>query len=94
VAASIDFNSRSGCRDLLFHVQEHRYTLPAIANMLDALELRFLGFEFEFDLPMVQYRREFPGDPSATSLQNWAEFEVRHVDTFAAMYQFWVTPKG
>ncbi|MBL8540875.1 MAG: tetratricopeptide repeat protein [Betaproteobacteria bacterium] len=27
---SVDFYSASGCRDLLFHVQEHRYTAPLI----------------------------------------------------------------
>lgn len=93
VAASIDFYSLSGCRDLLFHAQEHRYTLTQIAAMLGDLGLEFLGFEFEFAATRLQYLREFPLDPAATSLANWAEFEARHPDTFAAMYQFWVTPR-
>jgi 2-polyprenyl-3-methyl-5-hydroxy-6-metoxy-1,4-benzoquinol methylase len=94
VAGSIDFYSLSGCRDLLFHVQEHRYTLTKIAAMLGDLGLEFLGFEFEFAATRLEYLREFPLDPLATSLANWAEFETRHPDTFAAMYQFWVTPKA
>ena len=93
VADSIDFHSLSGCRDLLFHVQEHRYTLEQIEAILADLGLEFLGFEFEFAAPRLEYLREFPHDPAATSLANWARFEVRHPDTFAGMYQFWVTPK-
>ena len=34
LAASPDFYSVSACRDLLFHVQEHRLTLPQIAAFL------------------------------------------------------------
>jgi hypothetical protein len=94
VAASIDFHSLSGCRDLLFHVQEQRCTLAQIAAMLGELGLEFLGFEFEFAATRLRYLGEFPLDPAATSLANWAQFEARHPDTFAAMYQFWVTPKA
>jgi len=91
VAGSIDFYSLSGCRDLLFHTQEHRTTLTEIAAMLGDLGLEFLGFEFEYAATRLHYLREFPLDPAATSLANWAEFEKRHPDTFSAMYQFWVT---
>ncbi len=94
VAASIDFHSLSGCRDLLFHVQEHRYTLTRIEAILGDLGLEFLGFEFDFGATLLEYRRESPLDPAATSLANWAEFETRHPDAFNAMYQFWVTPKA
>jgi len=91
VAGSIDFYSLSGCRDLLFHAQEHHTTLAGIAEMLGDLRLEFLGFEFEYAATRLQYLREFPLDPAATSLANWAEFEKRHPDTFSAMYQFWLT---
>ncbi len=94
VADSIDFYSLSGCRDLLFHVQEQRYTLAQIEGVLADLGLEFLGFEFEFAAARLEYLREFPLDPAATSLANWAQFEARHPDTFAGMYQFWVTPKA
>jgi SAM-dependent methyltransferase len=90
VAEYQDFYSLSGCRDLLFHVQEHRYDLRDIARMLEALELVFLGFEFETMEVLAQYRREFPEDP-ANSLESWALFETRHPDTFRNMYQFWVS---
>jgi len=32
-----DFFSLSECRDLLFHVQEHRFTIPQSGDALDAL---------------------------------------------------------
>ena len=37
---------------------------------------------------------ETVGNSAATSLANWAQFEARHPDTFAAMYQFWVYHAG
>ena len=40
-----DFYSSSELRDLLFHVQEHRFTVPLIKEYLDTLGLRFCGFE-------------------------------------------------
>lgn len=90
VAGSPDFWSLSGCRDLLFHVQEHRFTPREIADALRRLDLEFLGFEFDDPAALRSYRGEFPDDPAATSLQNWEIFESRHPDTFAGMYQFWV----
>ena|SRR5688572_5774778 len=39
-----DFYSMSGCRDLLFHVQEQRFTLPQVGSMIERLGLSFLGF--------------------------------------------------
>lgn len=90
VAASPDFWSLSGCRDLLFHVQEHRFTLPQIEAALEALGLEFLGFELPSKVVLDRYRGESAGDPHGRSLSGWHDFEVRHPDTFAGMYQFWV----
>ena len=42
-----DFFSTSECRDLLFHCQEHRFTLPQISAFLAESGLAFLGFELE-----------------------------------------------
>ena len=46
-----DFYSLSGCRDLLFHVQEHRFTIPMIEDALEQLDLTFLGFELSGNRP-------------------------------------------
>ena len=45
LTTSSDFFSLSQMRDLIFHVQEHRFTLPQIKNCLDELGLKFCGFE-------------------------------------------------
>ena len=84
-----DFYTVSGCRDLLFHVEEHRFTLFQIADMLKRLGLRFLGFEFADRTILERYRRRFPDDPTASSLANWDRFEAEHPGLFVAMYQFW-----
>ncbi|HEY5899124.1 MAG TPA: methyltransferase domain-containing protein [Burkholderiales bacterium] len=90
VTRNEDFYSLSGCRDLLFHVQEHRFDLPQIGEMLGKLGLRFLGFEFpDNGITAARYRDEFPRDPSMTDLDGWHRFEQQHPDSFARMYQFW-----
>jgi 2-polyprenyl-3-methyl-5-hydroxy-6-metoxy-1,4-benzoquinol methylase len=84
-----DFYSTSNCRDLLFHVQEHRLTLGQIESFLAEFGLHFIGFQLD---PRVlhQYRARFPDDPACTNLRNWARFETYNPDTFIGMYQFWV----
>jgi len=82
-----DFFSTSECRDLLFHVQEHQFSIPQIAEFLRASGFTFLGFETP---ARSSYLRRFPNDPTATNLANWAIFEAENPATFAAMYQFWI----
>ena len=45
ISNSGDFYSLSTIRDLLFHVQEHSFTLPMIKDALPKLGLKFCGFE-------------------------------------------------
>jgi tetratricopeptide (TPR) repeat protein/SAM-dependent methyltransferase len=84
-----DFYAISECRDLLFHVQEHRFTLPQLKAMLTELDLDFIGFLLE---PQVikRYRQSFPQDASMTDFDHWNDFEARYPGTFAATYVFWV----
>jgi tetratricopeptide (TPR) repeat protein/2-polyprenyl-3-methyl-5-hydroxy-6-metoxy-1,4-benzoquinol methylase len=88
VIQTSDFGSTSECRDLLFHVQEHRTTLSDIKAALAENALTFLGFEID---PFVrrQYAARFPDDTAMTDLDCWAVFEREHPLTFARMYQFW-----
>lgn len=83
-----DFHSMSGCRDLLFNVMEHRFTLPRIKTILNELRLSFLGF----DLPpwtLEQFGKQFPGEAAAlTNLDKWDAFEAENPLTFRHMYQF------
>lgn len=93
VVRSSDFSTMSACRDLLFHVQEHRVTLASIASFLKRKHLQFLGFEL--DCAVVDtYRDRFPDDPTATNLDHWQLFEYENPDTFLGMYTFWVQNKA
>jgi SAM-dependent methyltransferase/cytochrome c-type biogenesis protein CcmH/NrfG len=83
-----DFFSVSGCRDLLFHVQEHRFTIPRIKEFLDSEKLVFLGFEMHAGA-LHDYRKGHPGDRPMTDLESWDVFEHERPKTFAGMYQFW-----
>lgn len=91
--SSRDFFSMSDCRDLLFHVQEHRFTIAQLRDMIAALDLHFIGFMLD---PAVaqRYAQQFPDDRARTDLDNWQAFEAAHPDTFARMYQFWVQKRA
>jgi len=84
-----DFYQLSECRDLLFHVQEHRYSLPQIQNILDKLGLTFLGFELKSANVTTQFQTEHPQVDALSDLAAWHDFEAKHPDTFKGMYQFW-----
>lgn len=86
---SADFFSLSGCRDLLFHVQEHHLTLPQIGSFLAEHDLDLLGFDLS-PASTRAYRQRFPDDPAMTNLVNWHRFETDRPSTFGGMYQFWV----
>jgi len=89
IVGSPDFYSTSACRDLLFHVQEHRLTLPKIGAFLSENRLALLGFELDAPI-LAKYRAQFPDDPAMTDLANWHRFETGNPATFRGMYQFWV----
>jgi len=84
-----DFFCLSECRDLLFHVQEHRFTLPQIESALGALNLKFLGFELLNKKMMAAFKEQHPEKRDLTSLPLWHKFELKNPDTFTGMYQFW-----
>jgi SAM-dependent methyltransferase len=89
LCGGLDFFSLSNCRDLLFHVQEHRFTLPQIAEALKDMNLEFLGFEVADPRTLRAFRDAHPEDGAQTSLSQWHEFEVENPATFIGMYQFW-----
>ncbi|HMK78678.1 MAG TPA: tetratricopeptide repeat protein [Xanthobacteraceae bacterium] len=91
VTALSDFYSLSNCRDLLFHVQEHTFDIPALAAFLAQHRLEFLGFKVASDVTR-RYAARFPDDPSQTDLANWDAFERDNPDTFITMYDFWIQP--
>lgn len=89
ITARFDFFATSNCRDLMFHVQEHRLTLPAIKSFLADNGLQFLGFALGAT-ERAAYAARFPDDPAMTDLDRWHTFETENPTTFAAMYRFWV----
>ena len=85
-----DFYTMSGCRDLLFNVVEHRFTIPEIAAFLNEHGLLFHGFELEPAI-IEQFQERYPGGEALTNLDNWHEFETANPDTFWHMYVFTVS---
>jgi SAM-dependent methyltransferase len=77
VATRRDFYSASGARDLILHVQEHRFTIAQLTRAIAELGVEFLGFEL-------------PEKRLAMSLDEWQAYEAAAPDTFASMYQFWI----
>ena len=84
-----DFYCMSGCRDLLFHVVEHRFTLPQIKSLLAARRLSFLGFDLDPRL-IEQFQKQFPSAAALTELDKWHVFETANPQTFRNMYVFTV----
>ncbi len=88
ISYNYDFYSTSSTRDLIFHAQEHRFTIPKISKVLKDFNLEFLGFTD----PHIKkkYLNFFSDDKKNISLQNWDQFEKKNPDTFIGMYKFWV----
>ena len=84
-----DFGSVSGCRDLLFHTEEHCLDLVEIAGWLERLGLAFLGMTVEPPLRRAFHARH-PNPQAETDLRLWDAFERQAPDSFAGMYRFWV----
>lgn len=81
-----DFYSLSGVRDLVFHVMEHRYTLPSFAALAEAAGLRIrqilapLGWRERF-------LARFPQPGAAGDPGNWDRFEQENPGCFGSMYR-------
>jgi tetratricopeptide (TPR) repeat protein/SAM-dependent methyltransferase len=84
-----DFFSLSAFRDLVFHVQEHRFDLVMIKDHLEELGLKFLDFEMPFAGELLQYRDSIANRTPQERLSLWHEYEQQRPDTFRGMYQFW-----
>lgn len=83
-----DLFSTSGSRDLVFHVQEHQFTIPEIAKSLGTLGLEFRGFY----LPEVrkdQFRKFTGPNADLLDLAAWDRYEQANPNSFPDMYQFW-----
>ena len=87
IVSSLDFYSMSAFRDLIFHVQEHRFTIPQIEASLTQLGLMFCGFE---TLHVVEkFKSKNFTENALYDLEKWDTFEKENPRVFAGMYQFW-----
>ncbi|MEM9225751.1 MAG: tetratricopeptide repeat protein [Pseudomonadota bacterium] len=84
-----DFWTLSDTRDLIFHVQEHRFTLLEIDDMLKATGLEFLGLSLQNPSDRALFDEEAPSPDAALTLPAWHEFETRHPDMFGDTYRIW-----
>ena len=85
-----DFYTLSDCRDLIFHVQEHRFNLKQISEILSQLDLDFLGFENLNPVVVQSFQDQFPDNDSFRDLDKWDKFEHMRPAVFASMYLFWL----
>jgi len=86
LALRADFYVTGECRDLLFHVQEHRFTLGDLRKHIDALGLCFSEFVLS-DETAIRYAETHAG---LANPADWERFEAEFPDAFAGMYLFWV----
>ena len=84
-----DFYSTSACRDLLFHEQEHRYTIPQLQAMLKKYNLKFLSFVFTNRTIDAEFIKLY-GQNKLHDLNAWHDFEQKNPGIFISMYQFFV----
>ena len=92
VRSFADFYCLSELRDLLFHVEEHQFTIPEIEHMLTKLNLDFCGFESDRALNAFIRQNAFPD--SLYNLRAWNAFENQNAEVFSGMYQFWCQKRG
>jgi tetratricopeptide (TPR) repeat protein/2-polyprenyl-3-methyl-5-hydroxy-6-metoxy-1,4-benzoquinol methylase len=88
-----DFFTTDDCRDLLFHVQEHRMMLPDIKAFIAANDLEFVGFALDPSMRQL-FTARFPDPAALTDLDCWHAFETEMPQTFMGMYQFGVRKRG
>jgi SAM-dependent methyltransferase len=82
-----DFFSLSAFRDLVFNVQEHRFTLPQIACCLKEMGLGFCGFD---NKKIILNFIAFHGKKvDKYDLKLWEQYEEHTPHAFSGMYQFW-----
>ena len=88
---AMDYYTLNMYRDLLFHVQEHQFTLPQIQKILDDLGLEFGEF---FDLPMSPEAEEYCRRHPPKTLADWNKIEEANPYLFSRMYKFWCRKKA
>ena len=89
-----DFWTTSDTRDLIFHVQEHRFTLLQVGELLDGAGLEFLGLSLPNPGDLDLFNKEQPDHGAARSPEAWHAFETAHPDIFGDTYRIWARKPG
>ncbi len=84
-----EFFTLDGLHDLIFNVQELRFTPSSLKVLLFEAGLEFLGFDLTEPNIKQKFVDAFPGDASARDLDKWDAFEHNNPGIFSEMYQFW-----
>ncbi|MDP2204747.1 MAG: methyltransferase domain-containing protein [Alphaproteobacteria bacterium] len=85
-----DFYHLSMFRDLLFHVQEHRFDPPRIRRALGDNDLAFLKLATDKETEAL-YQKTFGAAPQ--TLENWDTLEQQNPALFRTMYVIWCQSK-
>ena len=88
-----DFWTLSDCRDLLFHVNEHRFTLPQIGEMMSTAGLEFLGVQFGHAADRTRYLAQNARSGALRGLQALHRHEREHTEVFGDTYRLWARPR-
>jgi 2-polyprenyl-3-methyl-5-hydroxy-6-metoxy-1,4-benzoquinol methylase len=84
-----EFYSLSDFRDLLFHVQEHRFTPAQISEVLSAMGLELIGFDLSnLNIPQsaIEVTRH---DRKIADFAACERIEELYPRAFLSMYRFW-----
>lgn len=88
-----DFWTLSDCRDLLFHVNEHRFALPQVGELLSAAGLELLGVRFGLAADETRYLAENPRPGALRDLERLHRHEIEHPEVFGDTYRLWARPR-
>jgi len=80
-----DFFSLFECRDLVFNVQEHRYTLITLSHLLNACGFVFSGLKIS-TATLATFRRLHPNPAAVRDPARWQALEDTNPSIFGSMY--------
>ncbi len=84
---SPDFYSLSGCRDLIFHAQEHVFNVLDLPMFLQSAGIQWLGMLApQNSAEIVKKTGKQAGE---LSVHEWHKIEQENTNLFAGMYQFY-----
>lgn len=84
---SPDFYSLSGCRDLIFHAQEHVFSVLDLPKFLQAGGIQWLGMLAPNNSADIVSK--YSRSAGELDVQEWHNLEQEHTNMFAGMYQFY-----